>query len=277
MNKVNKGGRPRKNAVSGGKPQPVGWKKITNPVSIHHYEVSSQGEVRRKKKDGSYYNLKPWVTGGPYAAVYLTGVKSATRNRKKVYVHRLVATHFVQGKTSGKVVHHKVGPGSNTAQNLQWVTHSQNLKARKFFNDDGSRKKQRSKGVAKPKKSPKNVPVKKSDQKSAPIPKEKKIEPKPVAPPPNSQNKLPDDPNEFYNTPTFLSKLTILVKKWKPFRREWLKFRKRVTEVNQKNFPEKFKEATGKKLKLGKSPAAWETHMKSAMFEIERRLERSEE
>ena len=192
----NPGGRPRKNGASGGKAQPVGWKKITHPVSIHHYEVSSQGEVRRKKKNGEYYNLKPWVTGGPYAAVYLTGVKGATRNRKKVYVHRLVANHFVAGKSSGRVVHHKVGPGSNTAQNLQWVSPSENLKARKFFNDDGSRKKRK----AKSKKTEKIVPDQKPKKKSAYIPKEKKIEPKPAAPPPKPNNKkLPDDPEAFYN------------------------------------------------------------------------------
>ena len=69
----NKGGRPRKNASSGIKSS-VYWKKIEAPRSRHHYEVSSQGEVRRKKKDGTWYNLKPWVTGGPYAAVYLTGM-----------------------------------------------------------------------------------------------------------------------------------------------------------------------------------------------------------
>ena len=179
----------------------------------------------------------------------------------------------MQGKTSGKVVHHKVGPGSNTAQNLQWVTPSENLKARKFFNDDGSRKKRK----AKPKKSEINVPPKKSSEKSAAIPKEKKIKPKPDPPPPKPNNKkLPDDPEEYYNAPTFLSRLTYLVKKWKPFRKAWLKFRKKVPEVNQKNFPQKFKQATGKKLKLGESPASWESRMLSAMFEIERRLERSE-
>ena len=275
MKKVNKGGRPRKNAGSGGKAQPVGWKKITHPVSTHHYEVSSQGEVRRKKKDGSYYMLKPWVTGGPYAAVYLTGVKGATRNRKKVYVHRLVASHFVQGKSSGRVVHHKAGPGSNTASNLQWVSPSENLKARKFFNDDGSRKKRSLKPKKAPK-APKNMPAEKPAQKNAPAPASPPPEPKKKIPPPKPSNKLPDDPDAYYQAPTFLAKLTYLVKKWKPFRKEWVKFRKRVPEVNQKNFPEKFKEATGKKLKLGDTPASWETRLKSAMFEIERRLERSE-
>ena len=33
------------------------------------------------------------------------------------------------------------------------------------------------------------------------------------------------------------------------------------------------KKATGKKLKLGDSPAAWNMHMLSAMYEIRRRFE----
>ena len=115
--------------------------KVTEPKSIHDYEVSSTGQVRRKLKNGDYYNLKPWVTGGPYACVYLTGIKSATRNRKKVYVHRLVATHFLKAsKAPNKVVHHEVGPSSNTSNTLKWVSPSEYSKARKFFTDDGKRK-----------------------------------------------------------------------------------------------------------------------------------------
>ena len=114
-----KGGRPRKNEVAGKSGSGLQWKKITNPISIHHYEVSSQGQVRRLLKSGKYYEMKPWITGGPYAAVYITGIKGATRKRKKVYVHRLVATHFLKGtRKPGNVVHHKMGPANNTSSQL---------------------------------------------------------------------------------------------------------------------------------------------------------------
>ena len=142
--KKNKGGRPRKHASPGN--TGITWKKLSQPVSTHHYEVSSQGQVRRRKADGSWYNVKPWLnSGNAYLSVYIYGVKGATRNRKKMYLHRLIAQEFVPGRSAGKVVHHTVGPQSNTKGTLQWVTPSENLKARKFFNDDGSRKKRKPK------------------------------------------------------------------------------------------------------------------------------------
>jgi len=268
----NKGGRPRKNVSAGGAiKSTVYWKKIENPKSRHHYEVSSQGEVRRKKKDGTYYNLKPWITGGPYSAVYLTGIEGATRNRKKIYVHRLVASHFVQGKASNKVVHHTVGPSVNTKSSLKWVTPSENNKARRFFTDDGKR---RTKKVYKKKKVEKNVPAPKKVKQNVSEPPEKEKKKEPAAQKSKAGLSLPSDPDEYYNAPSFLAKLTYLVKKWKPFRKAWMEFRKKVPEVNQKNLPEKFKQATGKKLKMGDHPASWNTRLISAMYEIERRLER---
>ena len=266
----NKGGRPRKNASNGIKSS-VYWKKIENPKSRHHYEVSSQGEVRRKKKDGTWYNLKPWITGGPYSAVYLTGIAGATRSRKKVYVHRLVASHFVQGKASNKVVHHTSGPSVNTKNSLKWVSPSENNKARRFFTDDGKR---RTKKVYKKKKPEKKVPPSPEPKKTAPVPPEKGKKKEPAAQKSKAGLTLPSNPDEYYQAPTFIAKLTYLVKKWKPFRKAWLAFRDRVPEVNQKNFRAKFKEATGKKLKMGDHPASWNTRLMSAMHEIERRLER---
>ena len=135
--KKNPGGRPRKNTPGSTSST---WKPLSQPVSTHRYEINSQGAIRRLKADGSYYNIKPFVSGGPYASVYIYGVKGATRNRKRCYVHRLVAQEFVKGRKPGNVVHHKVSPASNTAATLEWVTPSQNSKARTFFNHDGTRR-----------------------------------------------------------------------------------------------------------------------------------------
>ena len=53
--KKNKGGRPRK---SGGGKNSERWTKVTIPATTHDYEISSTGLVRRKLKNGKYYNLK---------------------------------------------------------------------------------------------------------------------------------------------------------------------------------------------------------------------------
>ena len=222
-------------------------------------------------KNGNWYTVKPWVTGGPYAAVYIYGVKGATRGRKKVYVHRLVAQHFVKGKRPGNVVHHKVGPANNTASALEWVTPSENANARKYFTDDGKRRTK----VAKPNKKVKvDVPKPLKPDKKPVEPKEKPKIPEPAAPPQKYGNKkLPSDPTVVYPQQRFGQKLTLLYKKWPPFKQAWKKFIKAVPQVNQKNFEAKFKEATKKKFKIGDAPAFWYTRLLSAFYEIERRLE----
>ena len=275
IQKKNKGGRPRKNGSGTRGSTSITWKRISQPVSTHHYEVSSMGGVRRLLKTGQYYDLKPWVTGGPYAAVYLTGIKGATRGRKKCYVHKLVADHFVPGKASNKVVHHTVGPHSNTKNTLQWVTPSENNNARKFFTDDGKRKVKKARP---PKKTIKNVPPPAAPQKTAPAPKEKppKPEPKPKVQKPKPQPKysLPNDPDEYYEEETWDEKLGWLLKNHPPLKKAWTRFLKTMKGVvKRKNFKKKFREATGKSLKLGEHPSAWNTRMISAMYEIERRLE----
>ena len=233
------------------------------------------GGIRRLLKTGAYYDLKPWVTGGPYAAVYLTGIKGATRGRKKCYVHKLVADHFVPGKASNKVVHHTVGPHSNTKNTLQWVTPSENNKARRFFTDDGQRKVRKARP---PKKTNKKVPTPAAPKKTAPVPKEKPPKPAPKPkmqkPKPEKKSYLPSDPDEFYPEETLEEKVTYLFNKHPPFRKAWVRFLKIFKGVvTMKNFKKRFREATGKTLKVGENPAAWNTRLMSAMNEIERRLE----
>jgi len=231
--------------------------------------------------------------------VYLYGVKGATRNRKKVYVHRLVATHFVGGRKSGNVVHHKVGPANNTKSQLEWVTPSENAKARKYFNDDGTRRKAKPKAPkAIPEKKVKvNVPPPKLKAKTQPVKAEKAKIPPPEPPKPDPPQKpknkpaepdlpaqrhngkrLPDDPDEYYNADTFKRKVKWLYKAWPPFKKMWKRMRKELPQINEKNFPEEFKKATGKSIagKLGNSPASWNTKLISAIYELERRIQRDD-
>ena len=263
MPKKNLGGRPRKSGNGKGGEQ---WKQITEPKSSHYYEISSRGNVRRKLKNGDWYNMIPWITGGPYSAVYISGVAGATRNRKKAYIHRLVANHFNKAsKKAGNVVHHTKGPSNNTKENLKWVTPSENQNARRFFTDDGKRK---SKDAWKKRKIEKRVPPTQvpKERQARPVPPKQK---KPTAP----EKRLPDDPDGYYPIEGVDKQINWLIKSWRPFKLEWRKFRKEMPMVNRKNFADKFREATGKKFKSGSSPASWNTRLMSAMHEIARRLE----
>src|SRR5690606_17912479 len=61
-----------------------------------------------------------------------TGYKRVTLCKlgrtKRVFVHKLVAMHFVDGYRDGLVVNHKDGDNTNNhADNLEWVTPSQNV------------------------------------------------------------------------------------------------------------------------------------------------------
>ena len=50
-------------------------------------------------------------------------------NKQKFYVHRLVGQYFVDGYDSNKNINHKDGnPLNNVAENLEWVTQSENVK-----------------------------------------------------------------------------------------------------------------------------------------------------
>jgi len=114
------------------------WRPIEGLESS--YEVSNLGNVKTKervvrnsthgKADG-YRLLKekilsPKTKRNGYLEVSLT---ISTRNRKSFYVHRLVAIAFIGGIPEGYNVNHKNGIKSdNSLNNLEVVTHSQNMK-----------------------------------------------------------------------------------------------------------------------------------------------------
>ena len=271
--KKNKGGRPRKNAASRGRPG-IQWKTITDPPgSLNHYEVSNQGEVRRKLKSGLYTPVKAWVTGGPYAAVYLYGYPNVTRNRKKVYIHRLVATHFVKGRKKGEVVHHKQGPANNTAAALEWVSVEENQKARKYFNPDGSRKAKGKNRVPGP-----NALKEKGGGKASKAEKEEKpkdVAKKPVQKLPGRQENLPDQDHFIPGTETDKGKIRYLARKSVEFARAFQEARKVIKGLKSGTLAAMFKQATGKALKLDskRSHSHWKTVLLSALESIKRRLE----
>ncbi len=100
------------------------------------YEVSSLGRVRSKDRmvsqrecgRASGYSrlllgrqLKPFISKATgYLQVNLGG-------RVRHYVHRMVALEFCDGYADGLVVNHKNGKRTdNRAENLEWVTQSEN-------------------------------------------------------------------------------------------------------------------------------------------------------
>ena len=94
------------------------WHKCEVPYT--RYEVSNQGRVRNALTDQV---LRPRKQRNGYLRVvlYYKGLG------KECYIHNLVATAFVEGWREGLQVNHKNGVKTdNRAENLEWVTSSEN-------------------------------------------------------------------------------------------------------------------------------------------------------
>lgn len=109
------------------------WKPIEK--FYNEYEVSNLGRIRSTKKliykrNGSTYTriskvLKPALsTDG-----YLKGSVCFMRKMVPYTLHRLVAEAFCEKKSDALEVNHINGiKNDNRAENLEWVTHSENCK-----------------------------------------------------------------------------------------------------------------------------------------------------
>ncbi len=123
------------------------WKDIKGLERF--YQISNLGNVRSKDriiedKVGSRKrkffgkNIKPHITYGGYYSVQLrTNVK-----KHIFYIHRLVATHFCKGDFNLQINHINEDKLDNRADNLEFVTKSENAKhsknsfhSRSFTND----------------------------------------------------------------------------------------------------------------------------------------------
>lgn len=116
-------------------------KEIWRPIAGYEsfYEVSSKGRVRSCQRTitqiGKY--------GFPISRVFKGKVMQATDNgkgylivtlrkpgnkRKNCYVHRLVATAFIEHDSSKDCVNHKdYDIKNNAVENLEWVTQRENV------------------------------------------------------------------------------------------------------------------------------------------------------
>lgn len=83
------------------------------------YSVSNDGSVC-----GPRGLLKPWIGRGGYLKVCLS---KGRKNRRWVYVHRLVCETFHDRKIGKNEINHIDGNKfNNSSKNLEWVTRSEN-------------------------------------------------------------------------------------------------------------------------------------------------------
>lgn len=95
------------------------WKEIKG---FENYKISNDGEVM----NGEGKKLKPFKTNSGYLQIHL--FKDGKRYKK--YIHRLVAEYFVIRPRSilyNEVNHIDGNKKNNSANNLEWVTRSENL------------------------------------------------------------------------------------------------------------------------------------------------------
>jgi hypothetical protein len=95
------------------------WKQIDE---FQNYVISDRGEVRNIQ---SGKVLKSWIGVGGY--VYINPTDGHGKSMPK-RLHRLVAKAFVQNPYNKPQVNHKDGDKTNNcADNLEWVTKSENM------------------------------------------------------------------------------------------------------------------------------------------------------
>lgn len=88
------------------------------------YQISNFGNVRIKKSDGTFKQLKPTKFGKGYLHINL--VKGG--KQKSFQIHRLVAEAFVPNPKKLPIINHKdENKSNNYANNLEWCTYSYNI------------------------------------------------------------------------------------------------------------------------------------------------------
>lgn len=107
------------------------WKNIEFATN---YEVSNLGNVRNSKTG---VVLNPGISGNGYRQVSIKF--KDTGKFKKQYVHRLVAMHWVENtspETKKEVNHINLDRTDNRAENLEWLTSSENQKHKYATNEN---------------------------------------------------------------------------------------------------------------------------------------------
>lgn len=96
------------------------WKWINGYEGL--YEISNCGRVKSLKYD---HILTPYKYNGGYLRVQLYKNKTM----KRMYIHRLVANAFIPNEDNKLEVNHIDGDKTNnSASNLEWVNHKENMR-----------------------------------------------------------------------------------------------------------------------------------------------------
>lgn len=107
------------------------WKDI--PEFNNEYQISNLGRIRSKeaiimRSNGSPYIRRSKVLKPALDEGYLKGAVCVNKKLIPYRIHKLVANAFVDGKKEGLEVNHKNGiKNDNRAENLEWVTRSENI------------------------------------------------------------------------------------------------------------------------------------------------------
>lgn len=99
------------------------WKPI---LGYPNYEISNMGRVKKYTKTYNKYSLLKPTANAKSGYVYISMVNEEGKP-KNLSLHRLVAFNFVDGYKENDTVNHIDGDkGNNKAENLEWVTQSEN-------------------------------------------------------------------------------------------------------------------------------------------------------
>ena len=102
------------------------WKDVVGYEG--YYEVSNFGNVRSITRVKRGKQIKPLKRKHGYLAVQLWGKGGNKRGFKTFSIHRLVAESFIQNPNNYPEVNHiDEDKANNCVENLEWVTHKQNM------------------------------------------------------------------------------------------------------------------------------------------------------
>lgn len=99
------------------------WKPVKGYESL--YEINESGDVRSLHKHNYGYILNQRIDRGGYYTVRLS---KPYKRSCTFYVHRLLGYAFIPNPENKPFINHKSGIKlNNSIDNLEWVTHSENM------------------------------------------------------------------------------------------------------------------------------------------------------